>query len=75
MTASAPVQPITTFSVSLYRDNPWYIGDDFIGKVSFPRNGTKTTAWTNVGSGDYYFYFTKANDGATVSSSNVHMHN
>lgn len=72
MTASAPVTPITTFKVELYRDK---LIDDYIGYSNFPRNGSKTATWSNVGSGSYYFFFSKANDGFTVTSNNVHMYN
>ncbi len=75
MTAKAPVTSITTFTVKLYRDRTWPIPDDYIGYSTFPRNGSKTATWTNVGSANYYFFFSKANDGVTVTSNNVHMYN
>ncbi len=50
MTAKAPVTQITTFKVELYRDK---LIDDYIGYSYFPRNGSKTATWSNVGSGNY----------------------
>lgn len=75
MTAKAPATFITTFKVELYRDRTFPISDDYIGYSNFPRNGSKTATWSNVGSGTYHFFFSKANDGVTVTSSNVHMYN
>lgn len=54
----------STFSLSLQR-NTWY-GYTTIGTVSHPRNGSKTSTWSNVGSGDYRIYLSKNTDGITV---------
>jgi len=75
MYAHATVSSATTFTVKLYRDNPWPISNDYIGYSSFPRNGGKTATWSNVGSGNYFFDFSKINDGITIWSDNVHMYN
>lgn len=60
--ASAPTygQSHSTFTLSLIRKN-WF-GFSTIGKVPHPRNGSKTTTWTNVGSGDYRMFLQKAPD-------------
>lgn len=65
---------INTHKISLYRDRNWPISDDYIGFVNVPREGASgTKTWSNVGSANYYFYFSKANDGVRITSSNVHM--
>ncbi len=53
-----------SFSVALYRKNT--IGSTYIGTYNFSRNGTSTNTWKSVGSGNYYFYLSKGNDGHTV---------
>jgi len=61
---------ITTFQVALERVTTNFLGIksySLIGKVSHPRTGTKTTKWTNVGSGNYQFTLSKANDGVTLT--------
>lgn len=61
-----------TYSVSLYRKTGWFSSEK-IGSKSLSRYKSGSAKWTNVGKGDYYFYFTKARDGVTVKSSNVVM--
>lgn len=61
------------FSASLYRKN--MITSDYIGKAYYTRNGYSTNTWSNVGSGNYYFYFSKAIDGVEVYSNSVSMYN
>lgn len=56
----------TKFSVSLYRKN--FIGSSLIGTVVRPREGYHDITWSNAGSGNYYFYYRKARDGANVLS-------
>jgi hypothetical protein len=67
----------SVYYIQLHRKTCWvWCTDDYIGQVSVPRNGwSGTKTWTNVGAGDYYFYFYKTNDGVHVSSSDVHMYN
>lgn len=48
------------FAISLTRQRTF--GQDYIGRVDHPRNSTKTSTFSNVGSGKYFFSFTKAND-------------
>ena len=60
----------TTFTVTLYRDK---LVDDKIGTVTLPRVGNHSVNWTNVGSGTYYFAYTKARDGANVKSDSITM--
>jgi hypothetical protein len=48
----------TIFGIKVY---------DKIGTVSHPRSGTKTTKWTNVGTGNYQFYMSKANDNVRLT--------
>lgn len=59
------------FWVHLYRKN--FFGSTFIGTVECSREGYNYAKWTNVGSGDYYFYYTKARDGANVKSDKITM--
>ncbi|HFK1465097.1 TPA: hypothetical protein ACGXKN_005120 [Bacillus cereus] len=54
----------STFTVSLQRQT-WY-GYTTIGTTTHPRNGSKTSNWTNVGSGDYRIYLEKAADSIRV---------
>lgn len=61
-----------TYKVSLYRKNGWFSSEK-VGSADLSRYSKGTAKWTNVGKGDYYFYFTKARDGVTVKSSNVVM--
>lgn len=61
-----------TYNVSLYRKNGWFSSEK-VGSADLSRYSKGTAKWTNVGKGDYYFYFTKARDGVTVKSSNVVM--
>lgn len=64
-----------TFNVSAYRDKPWPIPDAFIpAKAVFRRAGGGSAKWS-TGSGKYYFYFQKKEDGATVHSDSIHMYN
>lgn len=75
LTSRAPVMQIKTYTIKLYRQSCvlFVCNDDFIGQVTVPRNGFGDGRWTNVGGGNYWFRFTKANDGATVRSDDVHM--
>lgn len=65
----------TTHRVTLVRRTCFiFCSEDLIGSVQVPRNGASgVRTWTNVGAGNYYFYFTKANDGVRITSNNVHM--
>ncbi len=59
---------------TLYRDNPWWQGEDYIGFTDVPRSGfSGVRTWSSVGNGDYYFTFSKANDGVRITSNDVHM--
>lgn len=65
---------INTHRIKLYRNRNWPISDDYIGFVDVPRAGASgTKTWSNVGSANYYFVFSKANDGVRITSNNVHM--
>lgn len=66
MNCSAPRSG--SFSVHLYR------GGSLVGTAQLNRNGFAKADWTNVGPGNYTFHFIKANDGTTVSCSNVAMY-
>lgn len=61
----------TTYRVTLCRKN--FLSYDVIGYRDLSRDGYGTSTWTNVGPGNYYFSFSKAQDGATVKSSKVIM--
>lgn len=72
-TDTPPYHPVQDFRVELYRSN--FLGPTYIGSTRFLRAGSNSAAWTNVGSGDYYFYFSKAIDNYYVDSGNVLMCN
>lgn len=60
------------FFVSLYRKNTF--GSTLIGEaVQCNRVGYHNLTWENVGSGRYYFFYSKARDGANVVSSGITM--
>ncbi len=59
------------YYVQLNRSRWW--GSQALGTISVLRNGRGNGRWSGVGSGNYFFYFSKANDGAWVTSNNVHM--
>lgn len=62
----------STYTVSLYRKTGWFTSEK-VGSKTISRYGYSSIKWTNVGEGDYYFYFNKARDGVTVKSDNVCM--
>ncbi len=64
--------PGGSYNITLYRDG---IFDTNLGTRSASRVGSYSTRWSGVGSGYYYFFFSKAQDGVTVWSNNVHMYN
>lgn len=64
---SASCQVSGTFTVSLYRNGI------FISSASLRRNGFSRAEWNNVGPGSYRFIFSKSNDGATVTCSDIAM--
>lgn len=61
----------TVFTVCLYRDNLFF--DDKIGTKELPREGYHNVTWSNVGSGKYYFFYSKARDEANVCSDCITM--
>lgn len=63
-----------TYNVALWR-NVSFGSDNRIGTVQCPRSSNCLRAWTNVGSGSYYFVFERANDGGVQTISSVHMYN
>lgn len=63
----------TTFSISLNRDNGW-LGSTGCGEKTAPRNGDSHFDWYGVGSGNYFFYFSKAFDGQTVKCDAMGMY-
>lgn len=62
-----------TYTVSLYRDNPFF--DDYIGTDTLYRDTHDTAYWSSVGSGNYYVTLNKANDGITLIDNNVTIAN
>lgn len=62
----------THFSVELWRGENTSNGT-YIGSAALWRNGFSRAEWTNVGSGQYFFRFVKANDGIWVTSNDVAM--
>lgn len=60
----------TTFTFRLYRKR--FLHTDLIGTVTCSRDGYHNITWTNVGEGDYYFYYSKdSTDGVNVKSDAV----
>lgn len=57
----------TTFSVTLYKKG--FIFSNEIGSFKALRNGRTSNGWSNMEAGNYYFYLSKANDGASVEGS------
>ncbi|MCI8700015.1 MAG: hypothetical protein HFJ47_01575 [Clostridia bacterium] len=63
----------STFKIALYRDGFW---DDHIGTATVSREaGTYTVTWSNVGPGNYYFVFSKADDGTTQYATETRFYN
>lgn len=70
---SVPTHINTTFTVTLYRKN--FIGSSKVGSVTFSRSCSgETHTFTNVGSGKYYFVFSKAGDGTREYLDYVHYY-
>lgn len=61
------------YTVELYRKK--LIGADLVGSAKLNREGYNSCKWTNVGSGKYYIYFSKANDNVVITSNNVRIYN
>lgn len=61
------------YTVELYRKR--FIGADYIGKKTLDRQGYNSCKWSNVGSGNYYLYFSKANDNVVITSNDVVIKN
>lgn len=55
---------IKTFSVALYKKG--FISSTKIGSFTANRKGASIGSWTNMDKGNYFFYLSKANDGARV---------
>lgn len=65
---------VKVYYVSLYRKKA--IGSTLVGtSTELQRDGTANVKWSNVGSGKYYIYFSKATDGIYVRSKNVVIKN
>lgn len=60
----------TTFTIYLYRERKWQT-DQLIGQVTCSREGYHDITWPYVGAGNYYFCYSKSDDGATVYSTDV----
>ena len=60
----------TTFTIYLYRERKWQ-ADQLIGQVTCSREGYHDITWPSVGAGNYYFCYSKNDDGATVYSNDV----
>jgi hypothetical protein len=61
------------YYVSLWR-NVSFGSDVKIATVQCPRSADCFKIWTNLGSGNYYFYFDRAADGGQQTISTVHMY-
>jgi hypothetical protein len=71
-TTSNPNALYKTYRIELWRDNT-LAGDDYIGYKTGQRNGYTVGRWTSTGAGNYYFKYSKAQDGFHVLSNDVHM--
>lgn len=73
---ASPYAYSNEFAVSLYRKN--FLGNSKIGTAYFPRDSKGKVIvkkWSNVGPGNYYFFFSKGFDKANIKSNNVKMYN
>lgn len=64
---------ITYFTATLQRKT-WY-GWTTIGSAQFPKEGHASRTWTNVGPGDYRFYYSRANDGGLQMITTAYIYN
>lgn len=62
----------TTFQVQLRRDHGFYYDD--CGARTASRNGSFKSDWYGVGSGDYYFFFSKTFDSQWIYCDAVGMY-
>jgi len=62
------------YGITLYRKG-WLWYSDKIGTVKPDVLKYTTSKWSNVGSGDYYFYFFKERNGVNIASDEVIMEN
>lgn len=61
------------FNISLQRRG--FLGTwSTVGTYKASRKGAGSATWTNVGSGTYRFYFSKANDGTTEYVTDIEMY-
>ena len=65
---------VSAYNISLWRNVSWG-ADQRIGTSQCPSNYACQKTWTNVGSGNYYFYFERAADGGLQLITTVHMFN
>ena len=72
LASMTPHAHFSTYNVTLYRKNTFTT--DKIGTAKLLSNGSSRKEWTNVGSGNYYFYFSKGTDGSRTTSNNVHLY-
>lgn len=61
------------YRVTLFRKK--FIGKDEVGGKDLNRVGYNEADWSNVGAGNYWIYFSKANDNVTVTSNDVFIGN
>lgn len=57
------------FNGELWRKNS--IGESFIGRQTFPLNGSRTRSWSGLNAGTYFISLVKANDGSTAKGNGV----
>lgn len=62
------------YYITLYRKG-WFWHTDKIGQGKATILKNSTIKWSNVGSGDYYFYFSKERNGINIASNYVVMKN
>lgn len=62
------------YYITLYRKGWfWHTDKVGIGRATILKNST--IKWSNVGSGNYYFFFSKERNGINIASNNVVMKN
>lgn len=64
---------ITYFTAALQRKT-WY-GWSTIGSAQLPKEGHGIATWSNVGPGDYRFYYSRANDGGLQKITQAYIYN
>lgn len=63
-----------TYTISLYKKG-WFWSSKKVGSKTVNINEKNTAKYPNIGSGDYFFFFSKSRDGINIKSNDVVMRN